>query len=117
MELDFTKLNQLCRGGQAEHGVSLLEAVKTIKECCNESDCATCALRDNFGGCCLQNILKENRTNDAELKPCPFCGGEAKFMVEPSNEGGAYKSHWWEFRIYCPECKLTSLKTYKVGPN
>lgn len=53
--------------------------------------------------------------NDTELKPCPFCGGEAKFMVELSNEGEMYKDHWWVFRIYCPECKLASLKTYKVG--
>ena len=36
-----------------------------------------------------------------ELKPCPFCGGEAK-----TNEGGnsVYGRFWW--RVGCPDCDV-----------
>ena len=48
----------------------------------------------------------------AELEPCPFCGGEAKFEsslnVTPlQDENGAYvdydEMYYWE-RTYCTEC-------------
>lgn len=48
----------------------------------------------------------------AELKPCPFCGGKAKYEsslnVTPLlDENGAYvdydEMYYWE-RTYCTEC-------------
>ena len=48
-----------------------------------------------------------------ELKNCPFCGGEAEFSVKTLN--GVLKFNFWEFRICCSECNLTSPKTYKLG--
>ena len=48
-----------------------------------------------------------------KLKPCPFCGGSAKFEnsfhVEPIiDENGAYIDGdliYWE-RTYCPKCNV-----------
>lgn len=49
---------------------------------------------------------------DTELKPCPFCGGEAKYEsdmnIDPLiDENGAYVDYdridYWE-RVYCIEC-------------
>ena len=48
-----------------------------------------------------------------ELKPCPFCGGEAKFFVKYFSERGI--SRGWQFGIYCFKCNLTAPKTdYQV---
>lgn len=50
---------------------------------------------------------------DDELKPCPFCGGEANFYVklasvEEFNRG-------WHFGIFCTECGITTPRTdYKL---
>lgn len=44
-----------------------------------------------------------------ELKPCPFCGGKAKFLVKCHSE--RVISRGWNFGIYCTKCDVTSPKT------
>lgn len=44
-----------------------------------------------------------------ELKPCPFCGGEANIFTKSSVERGVTKG--WEFGIYCTKCNVTTPKT------
>ena len=36
------------------------------------------------------------------LKPCPFCGGEAKFFRKASFELGTRRG--WQFGIHCTKC-------------
>ena len=49
-----------------------------------------------------------------ELKPCPFCGGEAKFFVKYFCERGVIRG--WQFGIHCFKCNLTTPRTdYQVG--
>lgn len=43
------------------------------------------------------------------LKPCPFCGGEAKFFTTAVCKTG--DRNGWRFGIYCTKCKLTLPKT------
>ena len=48
-----------------------------------------------------------------ELKPCPFCGGEAAFFAKTFKERGI--SRGWGFGIFCTNCAITSPKTnYQV---
>lgn len=42
------------------------------------------------------------------LKPCPFCGGEAKFFSKASFEHGTRRG--WKFGIYCTKCDITTPK-------
>lgn len=44
-----------------------------------------------------------------ELRPCPFCGGEAKFLVKVSTERGIIRG--WNFGIYCSKCDIATPKT------
>ena len=44
-----------------------------------------------------------------ELKPCPFCGGAAKFFVKASTDWGITRG--WKFGIYCAKCNITTPKT------
>jgi Lar family restriction alleviation protein len=44
-----------------------------------------------------------------ELKPCPFCGGEAKFFAKAYLERGITRG--WQFGIYCTKCNVTTPKT------
>lgn len=44
-----------------------------------------------------------------ELKPCPFCGGAAKFLIKVGNERG--NTRGYSFGIYCTECDVTTPKT------
>lgn len=44
-----------------------------------------------------------------ELKPCPFCGGSAKFLVKTYAERGITRGY--SFGIYCTKCALTTPKT------
>lgn len=45
----------------------------------------------------------------AELKPCPFCGGEAKFFCKTSTVRGVTRG--WEFGIFCSKCDVTTPRT------
>ena len=48
-----------------------------------------------------------------ELKPCPVCGGEAKFLIKAFGSSGITRG--WEFGIYCTNCNITTPKTsYKL---
>lgn len=44
-----------------------------------------------------------------ELKPCPFCGGKAKFFVKTSICRGITRGNL--FGIYCTACNITTPKT------
>lgn len=44
-----------------------------------------------------------------ELKPCPFCGGKAKFLVKCHTERGITRGY--SFGIYCTKCDITTPKT------
>ena len=45
----------------------------------------------------------------AELKPCPFCGGEAKFFIKYHMERGTTRGY--KFGIYCTKCDITTART------
>lgn len=48
-----------------------------------------------------------------DLKPCPFCGGTAKFLIKCFSERGITRG--WQFGIYCSKCEITTPKTnYQV---
>lgn len=48
-----------------------------------------------------------------ELKPCPFCGGKAKFLVKTFSERGTTRG--WLFGISCAECGVeTPRSKYKI---
>lgn len=48
-----------------------------------------------------------------KLKPCPFCGGEAKFLINEFSVRLTPKG--WEFGIYCPKCGVMFPRTdYKI---
>ena len=44
---------------------------------------------------------------EKELKPCPFCGGEAKLKNSPYIEG-------YDYWVECEDC-FVSTATYGVG--
>lgn len=44
-----------------------------------------------------------------ELKPCPFCGGKAKFFVKCSTSHGIMRGY--DFGIYCTKCDITTPRT------
>lgn len=44
-----------------------------------------------------------------ELKPCPFCGGQAKFFTKVNDAKNT--SIGWFFGIFCTECGVTTPKT------
>jgi uncharacterized Zn finger protein len=41
-----------------------------------------------------------------ELKPCPFCGGAAEFVVEANFTRSSTRG--WEFTIECSKCGVRS---------
>jgi Lar family restriction alleviation protein len=45
--------------------------------------------------------------NNHELKPCPFCGGEAKIRTSVS----CYKSYAWG---ECVKCKASTKSIYDI---
>lgn len=47
------------------------------------------------------------------LKPCPFCGGEAKFFITASVRTGDLLG--WQFGICCEKCNIMlPKKNFKV---
>ncbi len=36
-----------------------------------------------------------------ELKPCPFCGGEAKLRIFPDEQVDGYNNYWVECDGFC----------------
>lgn len=44
-----------------------------------------------------------------DLKPCPFCGGKAKFFSKIFSERGTTRG--WNFGIYCTKCNVTTART------
>lgn len=44
-----------------------------------------------------------------ELKPCPFCGGKAKFVVKSTESGNGKVG--FGFAIQCSKCHLTHPNT------
>lgn len=48
-----------------------------------------------------------------ELKPCPFCGGEAKFIVKKAIEGNIFAG--FDFVIQCSKCKVEYPKTFRIS--
>lgn len=44
-----------------------------------------------------------------KLKPCPFCGGQAKFFTKVNDAKNT--SIGWFFGIFCTECGVTTPKT------
>lgn len=45
----------------------------------------------------------------AELKHCPFCGGEAQFLIKTHMERGIQRGY--SFGIYCTKCDVTTPRT------
>lgn len=41
-----------------------------------------------------------------ELKPCPFCGGEAKTRVSIERGDLGIASDWAKFKVCCPTCHI-----------
>lgn len=55
-----------------------------------------------------------------ELKPCPFCGGKAKFLIKYTSERGF--SRGFVFGICCSKCDVTTARTdyalmFQMGAN
>ena len=49
----------------------------------------------------------------AELKPCPFCGGEAMFLRSAYSMRGTARG--WEFGVCCKKCGAKLERTdYKI---
>lgn len=44
-----------------------------------------------------------------ELKPCPFCGGKANFLIKTYMERGITRGY--TFGIYCTKCDIALPKT------
>ena len=47
----------------------------------------------------------------AELKPCPFCGGEARISADPEATRDS-QGRLWAFTVVCDSCCATSGLTY-----
>lgn len=44
-----------------------------------------------------------------KLKPCPFCGGEAKFFTKAFDP--KIDRRGWLFGVFCMDCGVTTPKT------
>ena len=48
-----------------------------------------------------------------ELKPCPFCGGEAQRDSNNAHNGDRMDEWEW-FSVYCPNCFCAQTPQYKT---
>ena len=48
----------------------------------------------------------------AELKPCPFCGGEAKFKTISNNS--SHRCVGFSFEIECTKCNLHYPQSFNI---
>ena len=48
-----------------------------------------------------------------ELKPCPFCGGEAEFITDTNGCQSDFRKI--SFHIQCKGCKIEYPKRYEIG--
>ena len=46
----------------------------------------------------IRDAIEIVRTGMKELKPCPFCGGEAEIEMDDS--------WYWNYHVFCQECKI-----------
>ena len=49
-----------------------------------------------------------------DLKPCPFCGGEAKISIDPDGVKDTC-GRYWAFTIVCQRCAATSGLGFNVA--
>lgn len=49
---------------------------------------------------------------DKELKPCPFCGGEAKFYT--TSNKSSHHSIGFSFEIKCSKCALRFPQSFNI---
>lgn len=49
--------------------------------------------------------------DEIELKPCPFCGGKAGYIINSNYERRT--THGWQFGIKCTNC-MTELRIVTV---
>ncbi len=47
---------------------------------------------------------------DAEIRPCPFCGGEGKLEYEFVN--GHYQTYYSWIHVVCKKCFATTGRVY-----
>lgn len=81
------------------------------RPCPNDLSCEACAMYSNNNGICNNGALPLRRPPQSwcyvearrmyDLKPCPFCGGEAILETVDGNSPE-------ECYIYCPECDFES---------
>lgn len=48
-----------------------------------------------------------------ELKPCPFCNGDASVSYDPEGTKDTYGRHW-AFTIVCNRCAASSGLCYSI---
>ena len=48
-----------------------------------------------------------------ELKPCPFCGGEAQRDSNNAHNGDVMDDFEW-FSVYCPKCLCASTPPFST---
>lgn len=49
-----------------------------------------------------------------ELKPCPFCGGEAIFRFISTYSSGGDRCIGYDFKIVCSNCGITLPSRYEI---
>lgn len=47
-----------------------------------------------------------------ELKPCPFCGGEADIVIDPDGIKEAETGRFWAYNVVCKQCCATTGLTW-----
>lgn len=52
--------------------------------------------------------------SEPNLKPCPFCGGEAEFFVQSHTTSEMGMKSYWHIGVRCTKCNLTSPKLYSL---